>query len=597
VFSVLVSNTYATPAASQGATLSITAAPIAPTITQHPASVSVNAGSAASFSVGAIGSAPLAYQWRRNGVDIAGATSASFQLASATAGDNAALFSVEVRNAAGAATSQAATLTVTGANPDIADLLRTRNCLACHDTDGKLLGPSWAEIASRYGGQTDSETYLVDRIRQGGRGVWGLIPMPPNPQVDEAEALTLARWFIAGAGIAITPPVITQHPISRSVQVGATASFSVIASGSAPMRYQWRRNGVDIAGATGPSYTTPATTIADNGARFSVVVGNPHTAQAISQEAVLSTSSTAGTYPDASITLVVPYAAGGATDVLARRLATALAKQFGQQVVVSNVGGAGGTLGAAAVAKAAADGYTLLLTDTSMATASALYRTLAFDPTTDFEYLGLIDEMPLAMLGKAGLPADNYAQLASWMQANAGNFVFANAGLGSPSDLCALAFQAATGVAGLNVPYKGSGPALTDLLGGQIDLFCDQVSSVASHVRAGQAKTYGVTSSQRVALAALSGVPTLAESGLAGFYVTRWHGLYAPRGTPRAVLDLVNAALARALADTDFVSSEQALGSFIVNDGRSAPAGHLSFVQSEIDKWGPLLKTRGQWSD
>ena len=303
-------------------------------------------------------------------------------------------------------------------------------------------------------------------------------------------------------------------------------------------------------------------------------------------------------YPDKPVTIVVPFAAGGPTDKVARDLAEALRKPLGgQSIIIENVGGAGGTLGAARVAKASNDGYTLLLHHIGISTAPALYRKMTYDTLNDFEYIGMVNEVPMTLIGKPSLPASNYAELVKWMNANKGTINLANAGLGAASHLCGLLFQSSVKIAMQTVPYKGTGPAMTDLLGGQVDLMCDQTTNTTSQIAAGAVKAYAVTTSQRLTTPALKNLPTLDEAGLKGFNVTIWHGMYAPKGTPKAVVDKVNAALRVALKDPEFMKREEALGAVIVADARLDGAEHKKFVASEIAKWGPIIKAAGEYAD
>jgi tripartite-type tricarboxylate transporter receptor subunit TctC len=309
-------------------------------------------------------------------------------------------------------------------------------------------------------------------------------------------------------------------------------------------------------------------------------------------------SSAFAEYPEKPVTIVVPFAAGGPTDKVARDLAEALRKPLGgQSIIIENVGGAGGTLGAAKVAKSANDGYTLLLHHIGMSTAPALYRKMTYDTLGDFEYLGMVNEVPMTLIGKPTLPANNYAELLKWMDANKGKINLANAGLGAASHLCGLLFQSTLKNNMQTVPYKGTGPAMTDLLGGQVDLMCDQTTNTTSQIAAGSVKAYAVTTTKRLTTPALKNLPTLDESGLKGFNVTIWHGMYAPKGTPKAVVDKINAALRVALKDPEFMKREEALGAVIVTDGRLAGDEHKKFVASEIAKWGPIIKAAGEYAD
>jgi tripartite-type tricarboxylate transporter receptor subunit TctC len=303
-------------------------------------------------------------------------------------------------------------------------------------------------------------------------------------------------------------------------------------------------------------------------------------------------------YPDKPVTIGVPFAAGGPTDKVARDLAEALRKPMnGQSIIIENVGGAGGTLGAAKVARSPNDGYTLLLHHIGMSTAPALYRKMQYDTLGDFEYLGMINEVPMTLIGKPSLPPNNYAELAKWIEANKGKINLANAGLGAASHLCGLLFQSTVKVEMQTVPYKGTAPAMTDLLGGQVDLMCDQTTNTSGQIESGKVKADAVTTSKRLTTPALKNLPTLEESGLKGFNVSIWHALYAPKGTPKAVTDKINAALRVALKDPDFVKREEALGAVVITDARVGGAEHKKFVESEINKWGPIIKTAGQYAD
>jgi len=248
-------------------------------------------------------------------------------------------------------------------------------------------------------------------------------------------------------------------------------------------------------------------------------------------------------YPEKPITIVVPFSAGGPTDKVARDLAESLRKTLNATLVIENVGGAGGTLGATKVAKAAPDGYTVLLHHIGMATSPALYRNLQYKTLDDFEYLGLINEVPMTLVAKPTMAAANYGELAKWIAANKEKVNLANAGLGSASHLCGLLFQSTIKIDMTTVPYKGTGPAMTDLIGGQVDIMCDQTTNTSSQIEGGKIKAYAVTSTKRLSSPALAKLPTLDELGLKGFNVAIWHGLYAPKGTPKPVLDKLSAGL------------------------------------------------------
>jgi len=304
-------------------------------------------------------------------------------------------------------------------------------------------------------------------------------------------------------------------------------------------------------------------------------------------------------YPGAKpVTIVVPFAAGGPTDRVARDLAEAMRKPLGgASVVIENVAGAGGTIGANKVAKASPDGHTLFLHHIGMATSPALYRKLPYSVENDFEYLGMVNEVPMTLIGRPSLPANNYKELSSWISANKGKINLGNAGLGAASHLCGLMFQSALGVDMTTVPYKGTAPAITDLIGGQIDLLCDQTTNTTPQIEGKKVKAFAVTTTKRLTTPALKDLPTLQESGLKGFDVSIWHGLYAPKGTPADVLAKLNVALKTALKDPEFIKKQEGLGAVVVTDKRVEPAEHKKFVAAEIAKWGPVIKAAGVYAD
>ncbi|MDM0051589.1 tripartite tricarboxylate transporter substrate-binding protein [Variovorax sp. J22R115] len=302
-------------------------------------------------------------------------------------------------------------------------------------------------------------------------------------------------------------------------------------------------------------------------------------------------------FPDKPVTLVVPFAAGGPSDKIARDLAEALRKPLGQTVIVDNTVGAGGTIGSARVARATPDGYTLLVHHIGMATAPALYRKLSYKVPDDFETLGLINEAPSVLIGKPGLAAGNFAELRQWIASNGGKVNLANAGIGSASHLCGLMFQSALKTDMTPVPYKGTAPAMTDLIGGQVDLMCEQATNAVPQIEGKKVKVYGGTSLQKLPLAALKDTPTLSESGLKDFNVQVWHGLYAPRGTPPDVIAMLNTALRAALKDPELIKREEALGLTVASDDRVDPAGHRKFVEAEKARWSKVIKDAGEYAD
>ncbi|GAA0828387.1 tripartite tricarboxylate transporter substrate-binding protein [Cupriavidus pauculus] len=300
-------------------------------------------------------------------------------------------------------------------------------------------------------------------------------------------------------------------------------------------------------------------------------------------------------YPSRPIAMVVPFAAGGPTDVVARSVAAAMSKSLGQSVVVENRLGAGGTVSAAYVAKAAPDGYTILIHHNGMATAPALYSKLPYKPLTDFTFVGQVADVPMTLLGRHDLPANNLAELVSYIQKNQAKVNLANAGLGAVSQLCGMLFQKAIGVDLQTIPYQGTAPAMTALLGGQVDILCDQTTQTLPHIKAEKVKLYGVTTAE--CIAALPNTPTLREGGLKGFEVKVWHGIYAPKGTPPAVIDKLNGALRVALKDPAVVARMKDLGAVIVPEDKQTPEGLRTWLSSEIDKWSPIIKAAGVKAD
>jgi len=300
-------------------------------------------------------------------------------------------------------------------------------------------------------------------------------------------------------------------------------------------------------------------------------------------------------YPTRPITLVVPFAAGGPTDVVARALSVPMAKALGQTVVVENKVGAGGTVAATQVARAAPDGYTYLLHHNGMATAPALYRKLPYNPLTDFEYVSQVVDVPMTLVARKDLPAKTFPELLTYLKSRGDKTNLAHAGLGAVSHLCGMVFRQAIGVDMTTVPYQGTGPAMAALLGGQVDLLCDQTTQTVPQIKAGSVRFYGVTTAHRIK--ALPDAPTLAEQGLKGFEVMVWHGVYAPKGTPKEVTEKFNAALRVALKDPNFMARMAELGAEIVPDAKLNPEGLRSWLKQEIDRWGPVIRAAGVYAD
>ena len=293
-------------------------------------------------------------------------------------------------------------------------------------------------------------------------------------------------------------------------------------------------------------------------------------------------------WPTKSIQLVVPFAAGGPTDTIARLIAVPMGQALGQTVVVENVPGAGGTIASTKVARAAPDGYTIYIHHMGMATANALYDKLPYDPMTSFDYIGQVADVPMVLLGKKDLPANNFKELEAYIKANGSKVTMANAGPGAVSQLCGLLFQSRLGVKLTNIPYKGTGPALTDLLGGQVDLLCDQTTQTIPYIKDGRVKAFGTTTMKR--LPAIPNVPTLNEQGLKGFEVKVWHGVYAPKGTPQPVLDKLNAALKKALNTPDVQKRLNDSNIDIVPMDKVSAKGLKDHLEKEINVWGPVIR-------
>ena len=311
--------------------------------------------------------------------------------------------------------------------------------------------------------------------------------------------------------------------------------------------------------------------------------------------ALAASSAAAQTYPTKSITMLVPYAAGGPTDTVARVVAQSMSKPLGHTVIVENKPSAGGILAPEQVKNAKPDGYTILIHHVGMATTPALYRQLRYNPLTDFDYIGLINDVPMTLIARANFPASNFKEFLAYIKKNKDKVSYANAGIGAASHLCGMLFMSAIETDLLTVPYKGTGPAMNDLLGGQVDFMCDQTTNTTSQIKSGKVKVYGVTSLKRVP--SLPEVPTLDEQGLKGFEVGIWHGLYAPKGLPKPALDKLVAALQDTLKDDAVKKRFADLGSTTYPPDKATPAALQAHLKSEIDKWGPLIKKAGVYAD
>jgi tripartite-type tricarboxylate transporter receptor subunit TctC len=300
-------------------------------------------------------------------------------------------------------------------------------------------------------------------------------------------------------------------------------------------------------------------------------------------------------YPTRNINMLVPYAAGGPTDTVARVVAQAMSKPLGQTIIVENRPSAGGILAPESVKNAKPDGYTILIHHIGMATTPALYRKLRFNPLTDFEYIGLINDVPMTLIARGDFPAKDFKEFLSYVKANKDKVSYANAGIGAASHLCGMLLMSAMQVDLLTVPYKGTAPAMNDLLGGQVDFMCDQTTNTTSQIKSGKVKVYAVTSAKRVP--SLPEVPTLDEQGLKGFEVGIWHGLYAPKGTPKPALDKLVGALQEAVKDEGVQKRFADLGATTMPAERATPAALQQHLKAEIDKWAPLIKQAGVYAD
>ena len=303
----------------------------------------------------------------------------------------------------------------------------------------------------------------------------------------------------------------------------------------------------------------------------------------------------AQSYPTKPVTMIIPFAAGGPTDTLGRNLGVAWGKLLKQTVIVENVGGAGGNIGVTRVARAAPDGYNILLHHIGMSTSPALYRKLDYDPLADFEYIGLVADVPMTLIARGNFPAKDFKEFLPYIKANKDKLSLANAGLGAASHLCGLLFMSAIQTDFTTVPYKGTAPAMNDLLGGQVDFMCDQTTNTTGQIKGGKVKVYGVTTLKRVA--SLPDVPTLEEQGMKGFSVGVWHGVYAPKKTPKPITDVLVSTLQSALQDPDLIKNLAQLGTEPVPQNQATPAALQSLLKSEIAKWGPVIKKAGVYAD
>lgn len=306
--------------------------------------------------------------------------------------------------------------------------------------------------------------------------------------------------------------------------------------------------------------------------------------------AVSGASVAQSTYPQKPITMIVPAAAGGPSDTVARLVAEVMSVDLGQRLVIENAGGAGGSLGAGRVANAAPDGYTLLLYHIGVATFGALYPNLPYKPAEAFDSVGLVTEVPLTLVGRKDLPPADVKALFDWLKGKGANATFGTAGVGAVSDLCGRLLTNVTDVKLTVVPYKGTGPAMNDLISGQIDLMCDQTTNTATHIEGGRLKPYAVTTRERIKV--LPNLPTLAESGLKGFDLSAWHAIWTPKGTPEPIRQRLATALQKALKDQRVIDRFAALGTAPVSADLATPAALDERFRSELARWSKLLSSQ-----
>jgi tripartite-type tricarboxylate transporter receptor subunit TctC len=295
-------------------------------------------------------------------------------------------------------------------------------------------------------------------------------------------------------------------------------------------------------------------------------------------------------YPDRNITMVVPFSAGGPTDTVTRLIAEPMSGELGVQIVVQNVEGAGGTVAAGEVSQAQPDGYTVLMHHIGMSTAPALYADLPYNPLEDFKTVGLVTEVPMTIIARRDFQPNTLQELVDYVKANANTITYANAGIGAASHLCGLLFQRAIGVKLQEVPYEGTGPALTDIVGGQVDFMCDQTTNTTGQIKSGEVKAYAVTTEERVE--SLPNLPTATEAGL-DLQLTVWHGLYVPADTPDEVVQTLSDALKVALADQGVIDKLAELGTAPVAEDRATPEAHRQQLEEQIELWGPVIEEAG----
>ncbi len=291
-------------------------------------------------------------------------------------------------------------------------------------------------------------------------------------------------------------------------------------------------------------------------------------------------------YPNRPITMIVPYAAGGPTDTVARVVADAMGRDLGQRVIVENVAGAGGTIGSSRAAKSEPNGYTLILNHIGMATAPTLYPG-SVDPLASFEYIGLVADVPMTVVARRSFPPNTLKELIDHTAKQGNKITYAHAGAGTASHICGLLFASETGAQPVTVPYKGTGPAMIDLLGEQVDFMCDQTTNTTNQIKSGEIKAYAVTTAQRIP--ALANIPSVKEAGLANLELSIWHGIYAPKDTPAEITRKLTSALQLALKDEAVLERFNQLSALAVSNEEASAAGLKAKLGAEITRWKKVL--------
>jgi tripartite-type tricarboxylate transporter receptor subunit TctC len=312
-------------------------------------------------------------------------------------------------------------------------------------------------------------------------------------------------------------------------------------------------------------------------AAASILASNPATAQ--------------GNFPAKPITIIVPAAAGGPTDTVARLIGESMGRTLGQTILVENVGGAGGTIGMARASKSAPDGYTLAIWHIAHATAPALYDSLKYDVVNDFDHIGRITDVPMTLVSKPALAVNNVTELLAWIRSTGDKAVYGHAGIGSASHLCMLMLMKDLGVQMNGVPYRGTGPAMNDLLSNQFDLMCDQTTNTTNQIKEGKIKGFAVTTKTKVP--ALPDLPPLDAGAVKGFEASAWHAMWAPKGLPKDVTDKLVAALQAALKDPKVIERFASLGTEPVPADLATPAALKAHLSAEVPRWGAVIKAAG----